>query len=115
MVPSLALPAAPDVFRSPRTAARRPLPLGRLIHARQRSTVYGLTSVDRRGRVADQFVTQALGWAPGDRLTIRVTKGWITVTADADGRLAVSGQGRVHLPAAARRACRIAPGDRVLL
>jgi bifunctional DNA-binding transcriptional regulator/antitoxin component of YhaV-PrlF toxin-antitoxin module len=30
-------------------------------------------------------------------------------------RLAVSSQGRVHLPAAARRACRIIPGDRVLL
>jgi bifunctional DNA-binding transcriptional regulator/antitoxin component of YhaV-PrlF toxin-antitoxin module len=27
----------------------------------------------------------------------------------------VSSQGRVHLPAAARHACRITPGDRVLL
>jgi bifunctional DNA-binding transcriptional regulator/antitoxin component of YhaV-PrlF toxin-antitoxin module len=115
LVPALALPARSDVSRSPRTAARRPLPLGRLINARQRSTVYGLTAVDGRGRVADHTVTQALGWAPGDRLTILVTKGLITVTADTDGQLAVSGQGRVHLPAAARHACRITPGDWVLL
>ena len=115
LVPSLALPARFDVPRSPRTPPRRPLPVARLINARRRSTVYGLTAVDGCGRVADQTVTQALGWQPGDRLTIRVTEGLITVTADADGQLAVSGQGGVHLPAAARHACRITPGDRVLL
>jgi bifunctional DNA-binding transcriptional regulator/antitoxin component of YhaV-PrlF toxin-antitoxin module len=86
-----------------------------LIAARERSTVYGLTAVDSRGRVSDKSVTRALGWQPGDPLSLRVTDGLIIVVAVAEGQLAVSNQGRVHLPAAARHACRITPGDRVLL
>lgn len=101
LVPSLSFPVRSDVARSPRTAPRWPLPVAGLINERRRSTVYGPTAVDGRGRVADQTVTRALGWQPGDRLTIRVTKGLITVTADADGQLAMSRQGRVHLRSAA--------------
>jgi bifunctional DNA-binding transcriptional regulator/antitoxin component of YhaV-PrlF toxin-antitoxin module len=77
--------------------------------------VYGLTAVDSRGRVSDKSVTRALGWQPGDPLSLRVTDGLIIVVAVAEGQLAVSSQGRVHLPASARHACRITPGDRVLL
>jgi bifunctional DNA-binding transcriptional regulator/antitoxin component of YhaV-PrlF toxin-antitoxin module len=90
------------------------MPVARLVGARERTTVYGLTAVDGRGRVADRTVTQALGWQPGNPLSIRVTNGLIIVAA-ADGPVAVSNQRRVHLPAAARHACRIAAGDRVLL
>jgi bifunctional DNA-binding transcriptional regulator/antitoxin component of YhaV-PrlF toxin-antitoxin module len=115
LVPSLALPPRSDLPRSTSTHRRRPLPLARLVAARVRSTVYGLTAVDARGRVADQTVVRALGWQPGDRLTIQVTTDVITVVADPGGPLAVSGQGRVHLPAAARHACAIRAGDRVLL
>jgi bifunctional DNA-binding transcriptional regulator/antitoxin component of YhaV-PrlF toxin-antitoxin module len=89
--------------------------MARLASARKRSTVYGLTAIDARGRVADRVVTAALGWQPGNRLTLRVTGQLIVVTAADDGILAVSRQGRVHLPAAARHACGIRPGDRVLL
>jgi bifunctional DNA-binding transcriptional regulator/antitoxin component of YhaV-PrlF toxin-antitoxin module len=89
--------------------------VARLVGARERTTVYGLTAVDGRGRVADRKVTRALGWLPGDPLSIRVTIGLIIVAAAADGPVAVSSQGRVHLPAAARHACRITAGDRVLL
>src|SRR5689334_14404379 len=115
LVPSLALPPRPDTPRSPRIGPRRQLPMARLVAARQRTTVYGLTAVDGRGRVADRKVTHALGWRPGDPLSIRVTNGLIIVAADADGPVAVSNQGRVHLPAAARHACRITPGDWVLI
>jgi bifunctional DNA-binding transcriptional regulator/antitoxin component of YhaV-PrlF toxin-antitoxin module len=74
-----------------------------------------LTVVDSRGRVSDKSVTRALGWQPGDPLSLRVTDGLIIVVAVAEGQLAVSSQGRVHLPASARHASRITPGDRVLL
>ena len=114
-VPSLAPPTRPYMSPSPEAAPRRPLPVVQLINARQRSTVYGLTIVDGRGRVADRTVTLALGWRPGDRLRLTMTTELITLAADAHGPLAVSGQGRVHVPAAARHACRINPGDRVLL
>ncbi len=77
--------------------------------------MYGLSAVDGRGRIADQTVTRALGWQPGNPLSIRVTDGLIIVTAAADGQLAVSSQGRVYLPTSARHACRITAGDRVLL
>ena len=67
----------------------RPLPMARLTGKRERSTVYGLTAVDARGRVADRTVTAALGWQPGDRLSLHVANGLIIVTAADDGLLAV--------------------------
>ena len=115
LVPALALPPRSDHTRSPRTGSRRPLPVAALIAQRDRSPVYGLAAVDSRGRVADHLVVQALGWQRGTPLTTLMTGGLILVTATEDGQLAVSSQGRVHLPAAVRHACRIVPGDRVLL
>jgi hypothetical protein len=50
------------------------------------------------------MVTRALGWQPGNPLSIRVTDSLIIVMAADDGQLAVSSQGHVHLPAAARHA-----------
>src|SRR5262245_31836976 len=91
------------------------MPVARLVGARERTTAYGLAAVDGAGRLADRTVTNALGWQPGDPLNIRVTNGLIIVAAATDGPVAVSNQGRVHLPAAARHACRITAGDRVLL
>jgi hypothetical protein len=81
LVPSLALPSRPDTPRSPRTGPRRQLPVARLVSARERTTVYGLTAVDGRGRVTDRTVTHALGWQPGNPLSIRVTNGLIIVAA----------------------------------
>ena len=114
LVPSLSLPPR-SLPRSPGADARRPLPVARLRGVRERSTVYGLTAVDARGRIADQLVMRALGWQPGDPLRIHVRDTAIVIMAVADGPLTVSRQGRVHLPAAARHACGITPGDRVLL
>ena len=115
LVPSLALPARSDMPDSRRPGGHCPLPMTRLRGVRERSTVYGLTTVDNRGRIADQTVARALRWLPGDPLDIRVTNDLIMVVAAADGPVAVSTQGRVHLPAAARHACGIAAVDRVLL
>ena len=60
-------------------------------------------------------MTDALGWRPGDRYTVRLRGDALVVTADPTGAYAVSGCGRVHLPADLRHACAIAPGDRALL
>ena len=115
LVPSLALPARWKAPRSVRVNRCRPLPVTRLVDVRDRSTVYGLTSVDARGRLADRAVMRALGWRPGDALLVRVIDGVIIIEPDADRTVAVNGQGRVHLPAAVRHACGINRGDRVLL
>jgi hypothetical protein len=74
-----------------------------------------MSAVDARGRLADRVVIAALGWHPGDLLTVRVAGGAITITTGAEGYIAVSRNGRVHLPAEARHACAIDVGDRVLL
>ncbi|HEY7222200.1 MAG TPA: AbrB/MazE/SpoVT family DNA-binding domain-containing protein [Micromonosporaceae bacterium] len=74
-----------------------------------------MSTIDAGGRIADRAVIQALGWRPGDPVTIRVAGGSIMVRTADDGDLAVSSAGRVHLPAAARHACAIFAGDRVLL
>jgi bifunctional DNA-binding transcriptional regulator/antitoxin component of YhaV-PrlF toxin-antitoxin module len=115
LVPSLALPKRPEAPSSIRVDQSRRLPLARLVEARARSTVYGLTAVDVHGRLADRVVVKALGWRPGDPLCLQVTASVIIIVADPGGALTVSGQGRVHLPAAARYASGIKAGDRVLL
>jgi hypothetical protein len=69
--------------------------------------------MDARGRVADRMIMRALGWQPRDRLSARLSDGLILVMIAAAGPLAVSRQGRMHLPAAVRHAFQ--PGDRVLL
>ena len=68
------------------------MPVARLIAARERSTVYGLTAVDSRGRVSDKSVTRALGWQPGDPLSLRVTDGLIIVVAVAEGATSVANE-----------------------
>jgi hypothetical protein len=91
------------------------LPLPRLAERRRSGNVYGMTAVDARGRLAERMVIMALGWHAGDLLSVRVAGGAITITTDAEGHVAVSRNGRVHLPADARHACAIDVGDRVLL
>jgi hypothetical protein len=53
--------------------------------------VYGTGQIDKSGRVADRAITIALGWQPGDRLTLTAAAG------------------------ALRRRFGLRPGDRVLL
>jgi bifunctional DNA-binding transcriptional regulator/antitoxin component of YhaV-PrlF toxin-antitoxin module len=114
LVPSLYLP--PRMAEAPeRIDTGLPLRLPELIGTRQRATVYGFTAVDVRGRLADGRVMAALGWQPGPTLSIGLADQLVMVASAADGRHAVGGQGRVHLPAAVRFAAGIGAGDRVLL
>jgi hypothetical protein len=95
--------------------SRRPLPVPRLASMRARSTVYGFAAIDCNGRVAENTVIRALGWAPGTRLDIRESGGLVLVRADRQGVFRMTGQGHLRLPATARHWCGLIPGDRVLL
>jgi hypothetical protein len=91
------------------------LPLAKLSEKRAGSAVYGLSTLDASGRIADRMIMRALGWTAGFRLDIRESKGLTVVAADDNGLFRVTEQGNVHLPAAVRHWCRLGPGDRVLL
>lgn len=93
----------------------RALPLPAVRTDRDHHLVYGMAAVDRRGRVADQAVVRALGWAPGTRLDMREAHGLLVVQASPQGIFAVTRQGHLRLPADARHCVCLAPGDRVLL
>jgi hypothetical protein len=56
-----------------------------------------------------------VGWCPGTRLRLRLRGGLAIVTAEAHGALVVTRNGHLQLPAAVRRGCAVAAGDRVLL
>jgi hypothetical protein len=77
--------------------------------------LYGLATVDHRGRVADRHVTAALGWDAGTRLSIREHDGLLVVTADPHGVFNTTKEGYLRLPADARRAAGLSSGERVLL
>jgi hypothetical protein len=97
------------------TTGRQALPVPRLAGARAQSTVYGLATIDCHGRVADNTIIRALGWAPGTRLDVREGGGLVLVTADPQGVFSVTRQGHLRLSATVRHWCRLATGDRVLL
>lgn len=77
--------------------------------------MYGLSTVDCRGRIADRTVIDALGWRPGVRLDVGERCGAITIAADPEGLFALTTQGHVRLPVAVRRWHRLSAGVRVLL
>nr|WP_255645794.1 hypothetical protein [Actinoplanes polyasparticus] len=94
---------------------RTTLTLLHLPAKRTGSAIYGLSTLDAGGRIADRAIMQALGWTPQQRLDIRVSRGLIGVFADERGVFRVSSQRFLHLPVAARRWCDLAAGSRVLL
>jgi hypothetical protein len=85
------------------------------VQQRAGDAVYGLSTLDAGGRIADRAIMTALGWAGRQRLDIRVSGGLIVVCADTRGVFRVNTQQFLHLPVAARRWCALTSGDRVLL
>jgi hypothetical protein len=66
----------------PRRAAavpRRGLSLPEPPITRTADTVYGMSALDRGGRIADRTVTDALGWVPGTRLHLDATSTHLTM------------------------------------
>lgn len=97
------------------SVTHRVLPLPTIPAGRARALIYGMAAVDSRGRVADQAVIRALGWAPGDRLDMREANSLLVIHADPHGLFAITSQGHLRLPADARHCAQLTPGDRVLL
>ncbi|GAA5156527.1 hypothetical protein GCM10023321_32370 [Pseudonocardia eucalypti] len=94
----------------------RALPLPSFALSRVGDVVYGLGSVDDRGRVSDVVCPQVMGWLPGARLSVEASAGGeLVVRADAAGEFALTHRGHLRLPPAMRRWCGLSAGDRVLL
>jgi hypothetical protein len=103
--------------RSLRAAAvpRRGLSLPEPPITRTADTIYGMSALDRGGRIADRAVIEALDWAPGTRLRLDVAHTHLTLRAVPDGPLAVKDHRYLWLPATSRQRLGLRPGDRVLL
>lgn len=97
-------PAACKVRRGSAVALARPVPVP-----------YRTGRIDASGRVADQGVLAALGWAGGDLLTMTADVGVVTARRDPGGMVAVPERACLVIPAALRRRCGLKPGDQVLL
>ena len=77
--------------------------------------LYGFGRMDESGRVADRAMIGALGWQPGDRLTVTATAGVVIARRDPGGMVTMPPKPYLVIPAALRRRCGLRPGDRVLL
>jgi hypothetical protein len=83
--------------------------------ARTADTVYGMSVLDRGGRIADRAVINALDWTPGTRLYSHATRTHLTLRTATDGMVAVKDHRYLWLPAKTRQLLSLRPGDRVLL
>ena len=97
------------------TAPVRRLPVPHLPERREGTAIYGLATLDHRGRIADLGTVRAMGWSSRTRLDIRELGGLLLVTASPQGVFSLTGQGHLRLPTTARRWCGLSTGDRVLL
>lgn len=78
--------------------------------------LYRIAALDERGRIAEQSVVHALGWAPGERLQIGLVSATaVAVQPHAAGMFTLVRRGHIPLPVTARRWCHLQAGDRVLL
>ena len=77
--------------------------------------MYGFGRMGESDRVADRAMTSALGWQPGDRLTLTAAAGVVIARRDPGGMVTMASKPYLVIPAALRRRCGLRPGDRVLL
>jgi hypothetical protein len=79
------------------------------------SLYYTVTPVDARGRLADRSPIRALGWQPGQPITITLLQQAIVVTAQTGAADSITGHGHLRLPARIRHRCRLNTADRLLV
>ena len=99
----------------PTNACRLPLAAAPAVPAVPDDVVYGTGRIDESGRVADRAMIGALGWRPGDRLTLTAAAGVVVALRDPAGMIAMPAKPYLVIPAALRRRCGLRPGDHVLL
>lgn len=74
-----------------------------------------VTPIDDRGRLADRSPIRAVGWVPGQQITIFVVQETVVVISQSNGAESITRQGHLRLPAHVRHICRLTPGDRLLI
>ena len=114
LIPPRTRPGAREHGR-PGTARRLPVAVTPEVPAVPDDVLYGTGRIDESGRVADRAITSALGWQPGDRLTLTAAAGVVLARRDPAGMLTLPARPYLVIPAALRRRCGLRPGDRVLL
>ncbi|NKQ52012.1 hypothetical protein HFP15_03865 [Amycolatopsis sp. K13G38] len=92
------------------------LPVATLLEPVQSSTLYFVvTTIDSRGRLADQSPLRILGWTPDCAITITTVGRAAIVATRSAGPDAVTSQGHLRLPARVRHVCRLDTGARLLV
>lgn len=90
------------------------LPLANVTTTAARSR-YCATTMNNRGRLADQTPLKFLGWGPSTPIMITLVGDTGLIVVRRYGPDALTRQGFLHLPARVRRACTLYGGDRLLL
>ena len=114
LIPPRARPGGRERGR-PGAASRLPVAAAPEVPAVPDDVVYGFGRMDESGRVADRAMTCALGWQPGDRLTLTAAAGVVVARRNPGGMVTMPSKPYLVIPAALRRRCGLRPGDRVLL
>jgi bifunctional DNA-binding transcriptional regulator/antitoxin component of YhaV-PrlF toxin-antitoxin module len=114
LIPPRARPGGREHGR-PATPRRLPVAVAPEVPAVPDDVLYGFGRMDSSGRVADRAMTSALGWQPGDRLTLTAAAGVVIARRDPGGLVTMPAKPYLVIPAALRRRCGLRPGDRVLL
>jgi bifunctional DNA-binding transcriptional regulator/antitoxin component of YhaV-PrlF toxin-antitoxin module len=114
LIPPRARPGSREHGRTA-TARRLPVAAAPVVPAVPDDVLYGFGRMDSSGRVADRAMTSALGWQPGDRLTLAAGAGVVIARRDPGGLVIMPSRPYIVIPAALRRRCGLRPGDRVLL
>ncbi|MFC0105466.1 AbrB/MazE/SpoVT family DNA-binding domain-containing protein [Kibdelosporangium aridum] len=90
-----------------------PLPVVPL--TRSSTALYGVATIDDRGRFVDHALMTALGWSHGTGLGIRESDCCLIVHPNECFVTMITKHGRLHLPAHVRHRYGLRAGDRVLL
>lgn len=115
VIPALTCPAVRAGGRMGQGRRLLPLAIVAEVPALADGVVYGVGRIDASGRVGDRAFTSALGWRPGDRLTLTAADGVVIARRDPAGLVTMPAKPHIVIPSALRRRCGLLPGDRVLL
>lgn len=103
--------------RAPQTSQQSTsLPVATLPEPLRGTTLYFVvTTIDRRGRLADRSPLRTLGWSPDCTVTISTVGRVVVVVTRSAGPDAITRQGYLRLPARVRHVCRLDTGARLLV